>query len=239
MELVMPAEETRPVIKNGRWIWIALILLCLIAVAATVRRGVALLYPPRTYPAVDLAHLDARFAAQRVLTFAHIIPAFVFAVLVPFQFAGRIRARHPRFHRWNGRILISVGTLAGLTGLLLVLHPVGGAVEVAAILTFEAIFLTSLWNAYRFARQRSFIQHREWMLRAVAVALGVATVRPVMGVFFATSRITHLTPHDFFGWAFWTGFSFNVIAMEIWIRHTRAAGKTAPLAGLQAKQAAT
>jgi len=235
----MPAEETHPVSKNGRGIWIVLILLCLIAIAATVRRGVALLYPPKTHPTVELAHLDARFAAQRALTFAHIIPAFVFAVLVPFQFVSGIRTRHPALHRWNGRILISVGTLAGLTGLLLVLHPVGGAVEVAAILTFDAIFLTSLWNAYRFARQRNFVQHREWILRAVAVALGVATVRPVMGVFFATSRITHLTPHDFFGWAFWTGFSLNVIAMEIWIRRTRASGKTSPVAGLQAKQAAT
>ena len=235
----MPTEETHLARKKGRGIWIVLILLCLIAVAATVRRGVALLYPPKTYPTVELEHLDARFAAQRALTFAHIIPAFVFAVLVPFQFVRGIRARHPALHRWNGRILISVGTLAGLTGLLLVLHPVGGAVEVTAILTFDAIFLTSLWNAHRFARQRNIVQHREWILRAVAVALGVATVRPVMGVFFATSRMTHLTPHDFFGWAFWTGFSFNVIAMEIWIRRTRATGKTAPLAGLPAKQAAT
>lgn len=235
----MAAAETHPVRKKGRGIWIALLLLCLIAVAATVRRGVALLYPPKTYPTVELAHLDARFAAQRALTFAHIIPAFVFAVLVPFQFVGGIRARHPAFHRWNGRILITVGTLAGLTGLLLVLHPIGGAVEVAAILTFDALFLTSLWNAYRFARQRRLVQHREWMLRAVAVALGVATVRPIMGIFFATSRITHLTPHDFFGWAFWTGFSLNVIAMEIWIRRTRGTGKAGLMTALQAKPAAT
>lgn len=235
----MTAAETNRRNPNGRAIWIALIVLCLIALAATVRRGVALLHPPKSYPLAELAHLDARFAAQRLLTFAHIIPAFVFALLVPFQFAARIRARHPALHRWNGRILISAGTVAGLTGLALVLHPIGGAVEVAAILTFDALFLTSLWNAYRFARQRNFVQHREWMLRAVAVALGVATVRPIMGIFFATSRSTHLTPHDFFGWAFWLGFTLNTVAGEIWIRRTRAAGKAALMAALQPKQAAT
>ena len=40
-----------------------------------------------------------------------------------------------------------------------------------------------------------------------------------MGVFFATSRLTHLTPSQFFGIAFWIGFSINTfLAIEIWLR---------------------
>jgi hypothetical protein len=70
-------------------------------------------------------------------------------------------------------------------------------------------------------RRREPARHREWMLRAVAIALGVATVRPVMGIFFASSRLTHLTPRQFFGWAFWIGFLLNLIAVEIWIRRTQ------------------
>jgi hypothetical protein len=62
------------------------------------------------------------------------------------------------------------------------------------------------------------------MLRAIAILLGIATTRPVMGVFFATSRLTHLTPQQFFGIAFWIGFSLNTIVMELWLR-TR--GRTA------------
>ncbi len=53
-----------------------------------------------------------------------------------------------------------------------------------------------------------------WMLRAVAILLGIATTRPVMGVFFATSRLTHLEPAQFFGIAFWIGFSINTIAIR-------------------------
>ena len=56
------------------------------------------------------------------------------------------------------------------------------------------------------------------MLRAIAILLGIATTRPVMGVFFATSRLTHLTPQQFFGIAFWIGFSINTLAMELWLR---------------------
>jgi hypothetical protein len=55
------------------------------------------------------------------------------------------------------------------------------------------------------------------------VALGVATVRPIMGVFFATGRLTGLTPHEFFGIAFWTGFLLTYVLGEFWIRYTRQA----------------
>jgi hypothetical protein len=39
-----------------------------------------------------------------------------------------------------------------------------------------------------------------------------------MGVFFATSRLTHLEPKQFFGIAFWIGFSLNTIIVEMWLR---------------------
>jgi hypothetical protein len=59
----------------------------------------------------------------------------------------------------------------------------------------------------------------QWLVRAVGILLGIATTRPVMGVFFATSRITHLGPRQFFGAAFWIGFSINWIVVESWLRH--------------------
>jgi pyridoxine/pyridoxamine 5'-phosphate oxidase len=38
-----------------------------------------------------------------------------------------------------------------------------------------------------------------------------------MGMFFATRPLTHLGPSQFFGMAFWIGFSINTIAVEFWI----------------------
>lgn len=40
-----------------------------------------------------------------------------------------------------------------------------------------------------------------------------------MGIFFATARLTHLTPHQFFGIAFWIGFSINTLIIEFWLRN--------------------
>jgi len=37
-------------------------------------------------------------------------------------------------------------------------------------------------------------------------------------VFFATQRLSHLTPGKFFGIAFWIGFSINTVVIELWLR---------------------
>jgi len=67
-----------------------------------------------------------------------------------------------------------------------------------------------------------FVQHqpqyREWMMRAIAVLLGIATTRPVMGIFFATARLTHLEPRQFFGIAFWIGFALTYIGGEWYLQ---------------------
>jgi hypothetical protein len=55
----------------------------------------------------------------------------------------------------------------------------------------------------------------------VAIALGAAATRPIMAALFATSRLTGLSPEQFFGPAMWLGFTASYVAGELWIRHTR------------------
>jgi hypothetical protein len=63
--------------------------------------------------------------------------------------------------------------------------------------------------------------HRERMIRAFSLGLAVATVRPIVGAFFATRSVTHLPPAEFFGIAFWLCFTIHLIAAEAWINYTR------------------
>ena len=207
-------------IRFKRLMWITMIVLCVIGAAAVIRRMTALANPPTNAPA-QLANLDAEFVAKRTLTFLHIIPGLLLVALVPFQFSRKFRSRHLRVHRWIGRTVVILGLVIGISAIPMVRHPVGGAIEVSCILFFDAVFLFSLSKAYLHIRRREIAQHREWMIRAMSVALGVATVRPVMGMFFATSRLTGMTPHDFFGIAFWIGFTWTWIVGEMWIRYTR------------------
>jgi len=80
------------------------------------------------------------------------------------------------------------------------------------------VFLICLVKAYLFIRRKEVARHREWMIRAYGVGLGVATTRPIVAMFFAFRR---LTPHEFFGIAFWLGFTTTFLAAEAWIDYTR------------------
>jgi hypothetical protein len=63
------------------------------------------------------------------------------------------------------------------------------------------------------------------MIRAFGVALGVATTRPIVGAFFAARR---LSPHEFFGTAFWLGFTLTLLAAETWIHYSGSQSPPSP-----------
>jgi hypothetical protein len=197
-------------LKAGFWICVV------IAVAVVIRRVVALAHPSQggtlqSSPSPN-AVLDAVFASHAALTLAHILPAMAFVLLTPFVLlrgTGGV---------WAERLFFPLGFVVGLTAYAMSAYPVGGWVEVSAVLLFNSLFLFSLARAYRAMRRGEAAEKKRWMLRAVAILLGIATTRPVMGVFFATSRLTHLQPSQFFGLAFWIGFSINTVAIELWLR---------------------
>ena len=206
-----------------RILWGTTVFLALVGIAAVMRRTVVLLWPGSlTSPPNLAAALDSNFAKHRGLTLVHILPGLAFMVLGPLQFAGSIRSRDLRFHRWSGRLLVSAGLVIGVSALLMSFKAtIGGANETAATTLFALIFLFDLVKAWVHIRRRQIAQHREWMIRAFAIGLAVATIRPIVGLFFAFSRLTHLTPQQFFGTAFWLGFTLHLMAAEIWINYTR------------------
>jgi hypothetical protein len=200
--------------------WLALLLLCAIGAAAALRRIVALESVPVAGPS-PLAGLDARFAATAGMVLLHIVPSLLFVMLVPLQFVTSLRRNHPRFHRWTGRAIVLLGVILGVSALRLSAHPVGGLAEGTATAFFGSLFLFSLAKTWWHIRHKRVELHREWATRMAAIALGVATTRPIMGVFFATSRLTGLTPAQFFGPAMWLGFVSTYLAGEAWIDQTR------------------
>ncbi len=156
--------------------------------------------------------LDAVFASHAALTLAHILPAMAFVLLTPLVLSRRSGAL------WAERLFFPLGAVVGVTAYAMSVYSVGGWVERSAVLFFNSLFLFSLARAYGFMRRGEGAEKIRWTLRAVGILLGIATTRPVMGVFFATSKLTHLEPSQFFGIAFWIGFSINTIAIELWLR---------------------
>jgi Predicted membrane protein (DUF2306) len=170
------------------------------------------------------AALDAHFKNHRGLTLTHILPAMLFMILGPLQFVKRIRTKHPAVHRWSGRVFLLASAIVGVTGLAMSFgKTIGGIDEKAATILFGAFFLVAQAGAFWHAVHDQFAQHREWMIRGHAIGLAVATVRPIMGAFFASAVIRGHTAHpsEFFGTTFWIGFTLQTIVAELWILRTR------------------
>jgi uncharacterized membrane protein len=196
------------------------LVLSAIAAAAAVRRMIALSYPALDGPAA-VAQLDAVFLEKAGRTSMHVLAGLILAIGIPMQMSARLRSWSRPLHRRLGRVLVVIGAVVGVSGFAMLANPVGGMLEVAAIVVFGSAFLFALTKAWVHARRRDIRRHREWMIRTVAIVLGVATTRPVMGVFFATMPLTALEPAQFFGVAFWIGFGATAMAGEWYVRATR------------------
>jgi uncharacterized membrane protein len=170
----------------------------------------------------ELKRFDERYAAHPVAALLHIVPGGILLVLAPLQFVSRIRNRYLSYHRWSGRILILaafVSTMAGAYfGLLM---PYGGPGEAAVIALFGGLFLAALTRAYVAIRRRQVESHREWMIRAFAIAIGISTVRVVSAVFDAAFTPAGLSPRDLFVLSLLTGWTVTLGAGELWIRYSR------------------
>jgi hypothetical protein len=212
-------SQQRPASRVSRypaWLLTAFWISVMIALAAVLRRAIALAHPSPVAGPMPVASMDASFSSHAALTFAHIIPAAVFVVLAAAALFCSTR-------KWLDRLVFLFGGITGATAYAMLPYAIGGWIERSAVLVFDSWFLFSLgracWYHFRHDDQRK----RDWTTRAIGVLLGIATTRPVMGIFFATSAITHLGPEQFFGIAFWIGFSINAAGVELWLHSRRRA----------------
>jgi len=236
-------------------VWCAVVLLAAIGVGASVARGVFLpdlvarLEPPRQriLQALDIQDpfaqerpavarlVDGRYAAHRGLTLLHVVPGSLFLAAAPLQFSRRLRTRHLRLHRWSGRVLLVLGVLLVLPGFYFgVGVPYAGWGEASAALAAGGLFLAALARAYGAIRRQQVAVHREWMLRAFAAAIGIATIRVIAAVLDLALTPAGHRPVEIFVLSLWSGWALTIGAAEAWIRYTRpvARSETAAAAAL-------
>lgn len=169
---------------------------------------------------VELQHPN--FVTHALLSAAHFLPGVAFAIIAPLQFHPRIRARFPRFHRWCGRVFALAGLLLGGTAMAFAVKiPYGGFSELPPQIFYGSILSFSILRGLYLIRKKDIARHREWMLRAAAVGLGIALNRVFYVAFlFGTSA----TSREFFPTILWIGSGLNLLIGEIWINVSRPLG---------------
>jgi len=159
---------------------------------------------------------DSGLHDHPILTIVHIMPGLLFILLGPFQF----RKSSPEFRKISQYVFIPACYIIGFSALVMpfIVLPLGGINEAVASSFFALYFLVSVTQALGAVRHNQSVSYREWMLRAYAVGLAIATVRPIMALSFV---FFGLRPQTFLGTAFWLGFSLHAIIAEVWIHYTR------------------
>ncbi|WP_245327688.1 DUF2306 domain-containing protein [Hymenobacter fodinae] len=176
----------------------------------------------------------------RVGFYVHITSSWWVLVIGLLQLVPALYRRWPRLHRRLG--LVYVGSILGLaapSGLVLALYANGGLSAKVGFTLQCVVWWLVTWQAYRAARQRRWLPHAEWMLRAYAVTLAAMSLRLEsygLYYFFQTKPIeTYLTVV----WLSWVG---NLLLAEVLVQaglarwYLRAFG---PLAGVQATKQQT
>lgn len=220
MKLTRPHRNEK-LFRTLLWTGIAILIITLFVSTFLRVTGISEFYRTGNYPPPNA--IEYGYARNPLLTLLHILPGAFFIVLGAMQFMRPLRQHYPAIHRRTGRIYIVIGFLVGITALIMSVQiAFGGIVESAAVIPFGSFFLYSLARAYRHIRRKQYDDHREWMIRAYSIGIAVATMRPLIGLFFA---FTSLPFNKFFGPCFWMAFILHSIVAEWWIRYTRPSQK--------------
>lgn len=152
------------------------------------------------------------YERHALLTALHLVPSFIFVLLILLQLNGRLRRRYPQFHRWNGRLFLLLGFFIGISGVVLgIIMPFGGRLETVAVLIMGTGFLYSLMMGLVRIRQGRIPEHRFWMLHMTALGFAPLTMRLFLGFAMYT---TDFTGPELFGPTLLLGMLVNLLLLH-------------------------
>ena len=156
----------------------------------------------------------------------HVVLGAFYLMFAPFQFVKRIRSRHLGYHRRMGRVLVAVGLVVGVTALFIgLVIPFSGWAESVVIGLFGSVFLVAIVKGFVHIRAGRVALHREWMIRAFAIALAIATQRVIFipSLFvIADPTVGQIVALSVVAWV--AALVVHTSVAEAWIRLTRRRG---------------
>ena len=176
---VRPERAGRPLLSGWR-AQVGLLTVAAIPVVTGTLRLIEVFGGPHIMPA------NPRIAASPAPVVVHIVGGGLFLIGGAFQFSARLRRRAPQWHHRSGRVLVVLGLGAALVALwMTVLYPrqTGtGELLYLSRLAFGSAMAGSILLGFKAIRRRDIAQHRAWMTRSYALALGAGTQAFTIGI---------------------------------------------------------
>jgi uncharacterized membrane protein YozB (DUF420 family) len=139
-----------------------------------------------------------------------------------------LRRSHPAIHRWSGRVYVAAALGASIC--VMIISPMGlhGANQRVANTMLALLWFATTLAGFRAIRQRRFADHRQWMLRSVALAFSIVAFRFWMLVIFAVfvpqtftgGEVDPAALDQAIGLTSWVSWVVNLLIVEWWLhRH--------------------
>lgn len=159
----------------------------------------------------DIRAVIARVPVQAL---THMLIGPIALLTGPWQFFAGLRARHPKFHRWNGRIYVTACLISGIGALFTAPFASGGMVASIGFTLLALSWLGTTFAGWRLAVARNFALHRIFMRFSYALTFAAVTLRlqiPLGFIFLGFTSYREMSV-----WLAYTCWIPNVIAVGLY-----------------------
>jgi len=196
---------------------------------------IAYAVPP--YLTLDPAHARIQpmppHASYYPLLVSHIFLCSAALLAACLQVWPWLRQSHPAIHRWSGRIYVAAALTASVC--VMIISPMGlyGANQRVANTMLALLWLGTTLAGFRAIRQRSYADHRQWMLRSVALAFAIIANRAwtaiALAVFvpeiYTGAEVDSTSLSQAIGVASWMSWVVNLLIVEWWLHRRRSSDR--------------
>jgi uncharacterized membrane protein len=162
-------------------------------------------------------NFGSHISNRNITLLAHISAAPIALIIGAIQLLPKKRAKFPTLHRWLGRLYGIAILIGGISGLMLAINALGGAIAGWGFGLLAILWIAATAQAIRMAMTRNFIEHRKWMIRSFALTFAAVTLRIYL-LGFVLAGVSYIPASVYIAWMCWVP---NIIFAEWWIRTTR------------------
>jgi uncharacterized membrane protein YozB (DUF420 family) len=170
-------------------------------------------------------------ASYYPLLVAHIFLGSIALPAACLQVWPWLRRSHRAIHRWSGRVYVTAALMASVC--VMIIAPMGqfGASQRVANTMLAVLWFGTTLAGFRAIRQRRYADHRQWMLRSVALAFSIIANRIWLAIAFAVfvpeiysgAEVDSAALSQAIGAASWMSWVVNLLIVEWWLHRRRTA----------------